>query len=122
MIRNFYFHPDRQKEVNNALLDGSLVASQEQLIANEFMPLTDNDGKHVMGWWVDEFSPEDFFSTPKVPDEAFAYLRDLSRLAESLSGALPMRRPGIGPHREDYATQEAFDKARGGPVAIEDTL
>lgn len=54
---------------------------------------------------------------PKVPDEAFAYLRDLSRLAESLSGILPVSRRGIGPHREDYATQEAYDKARGEPVA-----
>lgn len=59
---------------------------------------------------------------PKVPDEAFEYVRNLLRLAESLSGALPMRRHGTGPYREDYATQEAFDKARGGPVAIEDKL
>ena len=40
--------------------------------------------------------------------------KDLIRLLEAATP--PKRKLGFGPYREDYATQEAFEKAKGGPI------
>lgn len=63
MTRKFYYHPDRFVEVGTALIMGTLVATSEQLVADNYMPLEDSKGKPVMGWWVDCFEPQDFFIT-----------------------------------------------------------
>jgi hypothetical protein len=45
--------------------------------------------------------------------------KDLLRVAEHLDEKRPRPRLGFGPFREDYATDEAYQAALGGPVVIE---
>lgn len=52
--RRFWYHPDRQSDVDWAVAVGKLVATPEQLVQHKLMPLTNDKGDKILGWWVDE--------------------------------------------------------------------
>jgi hypothetical protein len=62
MKRKFYYHPDRRKEVGDAVMVGHLVVpSAEYLVEDALMPLKGSTGYQILGFWVDCMEPEDFF-------------------------------------------------------------
>lgn len=66
MTRKFYFHPDRRKDVMSEVLAGRLPANLEQLVACKYLPLTNSQDVPVLGFWVEEYIPEDF-TLPMIP-------------------------------------------------------
>lgn len=57
----FYFHPDRTKEIGTAIMLGTLTAYPHQLVESSYLPLVDREGKDVLGWWMKEMEPSDWF-------------------------------------------------------------
>lgn len=51
--RKFFYHPDREHQVLDAIEAGTLVAMPDQLVEDKFMPLVDDEQKPVLGWWID---------------------------------------------------------------------
>jgi hypothetical protein len=89
VTRKFYYHPDRRKEVGDAVITGHLVVpSVEHLVEDALMPLTGSTGYQILGFWVDCMEPKDFFLIPPQPNtDLFEFTRKLGLYAQSLSGA-----------------------------------
>ena len=45
-------------------------------------------------------------------------VQQLTQLLQAIEDARPKRPRGFGPFREDYASDEVYDKARGPRVAL----
>ena len=87
MKRKFYYHPDNAKAVTTALIERTLVADDLRLtVASEYMPQEDADGKPILGWWVEEWEPQDWLLMPPPFDpNLFEYPKMLLDLAQLLS-------------------------------------
>lgn len=72
-----------------AILEGNLVAPDlSHFVECAYMPREDSSGKPILGFWVDEFEPEDFFSAlPEIPAELFEYPKALMNYAKMATSA-----------------------------------
>lgn len=90
MQQKFYYHPDNAKAVVDAVILGAVkISSPAELVEDYFIPIEDNAGKPVLGFWIEVFEPQDWMLVPAPDERLLAYPKMLNELARVISGAHP---------------------------------